>query len=70
MIGEHRFIGLFTSAAYSARVEDTPLLRGKVRATAAANLRKVSDNIVTKAEMYAAIRQATRSPDYANAVYG
>ncbi|HTN50553.1 MAG TPA: NAD-glutamate dehydrogenase domain-containing protein, partial [Burkholderiaceae bacterium] len=32
VIGEHRFIGLFTSAAYSARVSEVPLLRGKVRA--------------------------------------
>ena len=30
VIGEHRFIGLFTSTAYSARVSETPLLRGKV----------------------------------------
>ncbi|MDH5537825.1 MAG: NAD-glutamate dehydrogenase [Rhizobacter sp.] len=30
VIGEHRFIGLFTSTAYSGRVADTPLLRGKV----------------------------------------
>ena len=30
--GEHRFIGLFTSTAYSARVAETPLLRGKVEA--------------------------------------
>jgi glutamate dehydrogenase len=32
VIGEHRFIGLFTSTAYSAGVADTPLLRGKVQA--------------------------------------
>ncbi|MCK7500535.1 MAG: NAD-glutamate dehydrogenase [Comamonadaceae bacterium] len=30
VIGEHRFLGLFTSTAYSARVRDIPLLRGKV----------------------------------------
>ena len=30
VIGEHRFIGLFTSSAYSARVSETPLLRGKM----------------------------------------
>jgi glutamate dehydrogenase len=30
VIGEHRFIGLFTSTAYSARVSETPLLRGKM----------------------------------------
>ena len=30
VIGEQRFIGLFTSTAYSARVAETPLLRGKV----------------------------------------
>jgi glutamate dehydrogenase len=30
--GEHRFIGLLTSTAYSARVAETPLLRGKVEA--------------------------------------
>ena len=34
VIGEHRFIGLFTSTAYSARVDETPLLRGKVEAIA------------------------------------
>jgi glutamate dehydrogenase len=34
VIGEHRFIGLFTSTAYSARVSETPLLRGKVEAIA------------------------------------
>ncbi|HEX7156086.1 MAG TPA: NAD-glutamate dehydrogenase domain-containing protein, partial [Burkholderiaceae bacterium] len=32
--GEHRFIGLLTSSAYSARVNETPLLRGKVQAIA------------------------------------
>ena len=32
VIGEHRFIGLLTSTAYSARVSETPLLRGKVEA--------------------------------------
>jgi glutamate dehydrogenase len=32
VVGEHRFIGLFTSAAYSARVAETPLLRRKVEA--------------------------------------
>ncbi|WP_310383482.1 NAD-glutamate dehydrogenase [Roseateles sp.] len=32
VIGEHRFIGLFTSTAYSARVSETPLLRGRVDA--------------------------------------
>ncbi|AMO22432.1 NAD-glutamate dehydrogenase [Ramlibacter solisilvae] len=30
--GEHRFLGLFTSTAYSARVLEVPLLRGKVQA--------------------------------------
>lgn len=34
VIGEHRFLGLFTSTAYSARVAETPLLRGKVDAIA------------------------------------
>ncbi|MES2783999.1 MAG: NAD-glutamate dehydrogenase [Pseudomonadota bacterium] len=34
VIGEHRFIGLFTSTAYSARIAETPLLRGKVGAIA------------------------------------
>ncbi|MBX3606580.1 MAG: NAD-glutamate dehydrogenase [Piscinibacter sp.] len=34
VIGEHRFLGLFTSTAYSARVSETPLLRGKVDAIA------------------------------------
>ncbi|HEX7888423.1 MAG TPA: NAD-glutamate dehydrogenase [Ramlibacter sp.] len=32
VIGEHRFIGLFTSAAYMSRVLETPLLRRKVEA--------------------------------------
>ena len=35
VVGEHRFLGLFTSTAYSARVAETPLLRGKVEAIAA-----------------------------------
>jgi glutamate dehydrogenase len=34
VVGEHRFLGLFTSSAYSARVSETPLLRGKVEAIA------------------------------------
>jgi glutamate dehydrogenase len=34
VIGEHRFLGLFTSSAYAARVAETPLLRGKVEAIA------------------------------------
>ena len=34
VVGEHRFLGLFTSTAYSARVAETPLLRGKVEAIA------------------------------------
>jgi glutamate dehydrogenase len=34
VIGEHRFIGLFTSAAYSSRISETPLLRHKVEAIA------------------------------------
>jgi glutamate dehydrogenase len=34
VIGEHRFVGLFTSIAYSARVGEIPLLRGKVQAIA------------------------------------
>ena len=34
VIGEHRFVGLFTSTAYSARVEEIPLLRQKVAAVA------------------------------------
>jgi len=32
VIGEHRFLGLLTSTAYSARVAETPMLRGKVEA--------------------------------------
>jgi glutamate dehydrogenase len=32
VIGEHRFLGLFTSTAYSARVQEVPLVRGKVDA--------------------------------------
>ena len=36
MIGEHRFVGLFTSSAYSARVAEMPLLRGKVEASPSA----------------------------------
>ncbi|HYN60592.1 MAG TPA: NAD-glutamate dehydrogenase, partial [Rubrivivax sp.] len=35
VIGEHRFIGLFTSTAYSARVDEIPLLRQKVAAVSA-----------------------------------
>ena len=35
VIGEHRFIGLLTSTAYSARVTDIPLLRGKLAAVIA-----------------------------------
>jgi glutamate dehydrogenase len=35
VIGEHRFLGLFTSTAYNSRVAETPLLRGKVEAIAA-----------------------------------
>jgi len=34
VIGEHRFIGLFSATAYSARVEEIPLLRHKVAAVA------------------------------------
>ncbi len=34
VIGEHRFLGLFTSSAYAARVSETPLLRGKVETIA------------------------------------
>ncbi|WP_128000843.1 NAD-glutamate dehydrogenase [Piscinibacter defluvii] len=34
VVGEHRFLGLFTATAYSARVAETPLLRGKVEALA------------------------------------
>src|SRR5574337_50439 len=32
VIGEHRFVGLFTSSAYAARVTEVPLLRDKVAA--------------------------------------
>ncbi len=32
VIGEHRFVGLFTSVAYATRVTEVPLVRGKVRA--------------------------------------
>jgi glutamate dehydrogenase len=35
VLGEHRFLGLFTSTAYSARVSETPLLRHKIEAIAA-----------------------------------
>ncbi|MGL6110868.1 MAG: NAD-glutamate dehydrogenase domain-containing protein, partial [Rubrivivax sp.] len=35
VVGEHRFLGLFTSTAYSARVDEIPLLRHKVEAVAA-----------------------------------
>jgi len=34
VVGEHRFIGLFTSAAYTARVHEIPLLRGKLEVIA------------------------------------
>jgi glutamate dehydrogenase len=34
VIGEHRFVGLFTSSAYSSRPTETPLLRQKVQAVA------------------------------------
>ena len=34
VVGEHRFVGLFTSTAYLARVAETPLLRRKVEAVA------------------------------------
>ena len=34
VIGEHRFLGLFTSSAYASRVAETPLLRDKVEAIA------------------------------------
>jgi glutamate dehydrogenase len=33
VIGEHRFIGLFTSTAYSSRASEIPLLRGKMQTT-------------------------------------
>ena len=35
VIGEHRFVGLFTSTAYNARVAEVPLIRGKVSEVAA-----------------------------------
>jgi glutamate dehydrogenase len=35
VIGEHRFIGLFTSTAYSSRASEIPLLRGKMESTIA-----------------------------------
>jgi glutamate dehydrogenase len=35
VIGEHRFLGLFTSSAYAMRVDETPLLRGRVEAIVA-----------------------------------
>ncbi|HUR90307.1 MAG TPA: NAD-glutamate dehydrogenase [Ramlibacter sp.] len=35
VIGEHRFIGLFTSTAYSSRAAEIPLVRGKVAQTIA-----------------------------------
>ncbi len=35
VIGEHRFVGLFTSTAYNARVAEVPLIRGKVKEVAA-----------------------------------
>jgi glutamate dehydrogenase len=34
VVGEHRFIGLFTSSAYASRISETPLLRRKVEAIA------------------------------------
>ena len=34
VFGEHRFLGLLTSTAYSAHVAETPLLRGKVKSIA------------------------------------
>jgi glutamate dehydrogenase len=34
VIGEHRFVGLLTSTAYSARVTEIPLIRGKLAAVA------------------------------------
>jgi glutamate dehydrogenase len=53
VIGEHRFLGLLTSAAYSARVAETPLLRGKVEAiveraglTPGGHLAKALDHIL------------------------
>lgn len=35
VIGEHRFVGLFTTSAYAARVAEIPLLREKVAAVTA-----------------------------------
>ena len=35
VIGEHRFVGLFTSTAYNSRVAEVPLIRGKVSEVAA-----------------------------------
>ncbi|HYM47074.1 MAG TPA: NAD-glutamate dehydrogenase domain-containing protein, partial [Burkholderiaceae bacterium] len=35
VIGEHRFVGLFTSSAYNSRVAEVPLIRGKVIEVAA-----------------------------------
>jgi glutamate dehydrogenase len=35
VIGEHRFLGLYTSSAYSSRVSEVPLLRGRVAAVEA-----------------------------------
>jgi glutamate dehydrogenase len=35
VIGEHRFVGLFTSATYTIRVAEVPLIRGKVSEVAA-----------------------------------
>ena len=35
VIGEHRFVGLFTSTAYTVRVAEVPLIRGKVSEVAA-----------------------------------
>jgi glutamate dehydrogenase len=32
VIGEHRFVGLYTSTAYSERASEIPLLRGKIKA--------------------------------------
>ncbi|HEX7439808.1 MAG TPA: NAD-glutamate dehydrogenase domain-containing protein, partial [Caldimonas sp.] len=53
VVGEHRFLGLLTSAAYSARVSETPLLRGKVEAiveraglTPGGHLAKALDHIL------------------------
>jgi glutamate dehydrogenase len=53
VVGEHRFLGLLTSSAYSARVSETPLLRGKVEAiveraglTPGGHLAKALDHIL------------------------